>query len=181
MIYADYIKQGGKGIISLLDENQALNFLSSDNIQPLDDAFLIENGNKNFTISVENMLKANNDLTPVANMLKNKYGQYWNVLYNSQPKATEPIYTSITLGDSEANTTNNTTNQVSGYDSDTMVNSDGSNATGNTKSTNSLKTLKYDELSTLLDELKNNVFYDRLFMDINNYIFCTFYGNERDE
>lgn len=180
MKYIDYINQGGKGIISLLGENQTLKYLLSDVIKPLDDTFLMENGNKNFTISVENMLKTNNDLTPVANMLKIKYSQYWNVLYNSQPKDTDPIYTSITIGDSELNTTGNTNNKVSGYDSDTMVVSDGSNTTGNTTNTNSVKTLDYTELTNLLSELKNNVFYDKLFTDIRNYIFSTFYGNERE-
>ena len=180
MIYSEYIEKGGKGIITLLGENQTLKFLLSDNIKPLDDTFLMENGNKSFTLSVENMLIANNDLTPVANMLKIKYAKYWNVLYNSQPKDTDPIYSVITVGDSELNTTGNTTNQVSGYDSDKMVVSDGSNTTGNTTNTNSLKTLNFDDLTNLLSELKNNVFYDKLFTDIRNYIFNTFYGNERE-
>ena len=180
MKYSDYIKQGGKGIITLLGENQALKFLLSDNIKPLDDTFLMENGNKQFTISVENMLKSNNDLTPVANMLKIKYAQYWNVLHNSQPKDTDPIYSMITTGSSEANTIGNTTNKVSGYDSSTMVDSDASNTTGNTTNNNSVKTLDYTELTNLLSELKNNVFYDKLFTDIRNYIFNTLYGNERE-
>lgn len=180
MIYSDYINQGGKGIITLLGENQTLKYLLSDYIKPLDDTFLMENGNKNFTISVENMLKTNNDLTPIANMLKIKYAQYWNVLYNSQPKDTDPIYSVITIGDSELKTTGNTQNQVSGYDSDTMVVSDGNNTTGNTTNTNSVKTLNYDELTNLLSELKKNVFYDKLFTDIRNYIFSIFYGNERE-
>lgn len=180
MRYSEYIEKGGKGIITLLGENQALKFLLSDNIKPLDDTFLMENGNKNFTISVESMLKVNNDLTPVANMLKIKYAKYWNVLYNSQPKDTDPIYTSITTGNSEANTTGNTTNKVSGYDSSDMIDSDGSNTTGNTTNTNSVKTLDYTELTNLLSELKNNVFYDKIFTDIRNYIFSTLYGNERE-
>lgn len=180
MKYSDYIKQGGKGIITLLGENQALNFLLSDIIKPLDDTFLMENGNKQFNISVENMLKTSNDLTPVASMLKIKYERYWKVLYNSQLNDTDPIYTSITVGESELNTTGNTNNKVSGYDSETMVNIDGSNTTGNTTNTNSVKTLNYDDLTNLLSELKNNVFYDKLFSDIRNYIFSTFYGNERE-
>lgn len=180
MKYSEYIKQGGTGIITLLGNNQALKFLLSDYIKPLDDTFLMENGNKQFTISVENMLKANNDLTPVANMLKIKYAKYWNVLYNSQPKDTDPIYSIITVGNSELNTTGNTENKVSGYDSDTMVTSDGSNTTGNTTNTNNVKTLNYADLTNILSELKNNVFYDKLFTDIRNYIFSTFYGNERE-
>lgn len=180
MKYSDYIKQGGKGIITLLGENQTLKFLLSDNIKPLDDTFLMENGNKNFTISVENMLIANNDLTPVSNMLKIKYEDYWKVLYNSQVKNNDPIYSIITVGDSELNTTGNTTNKVSGYDSPSMVDTDASNTTGNTTNTNSVKTLNYADLTNLLNELKNNVFYDKLFTDIRNYIFSTFYGNERE-
>lgn len=180
MKYSDYIKQGGKGIITLLGDYQSINFLLSDNIKPLDDIFLMENGNKQFTISVENMLKYNNDLTPVAHMLKIKYAKYWKVLYNSQPKDTDPIYTSITVGNSELNTTGNTTNKVSGYDSPSMVDTDASNTTGNTTNTNSVKTLNYSDLTNLLSELKNNVFYDKLFTDIRNFIFSTFYGNERE-
>lgn len=180
MKYSDYIKQGGKGIITLLGENQTLKYLLSDVIKPLDDTFLMENGNKNFTLSVENMLATSNDLTPVANMLKIKYEDYWKVLYNSQVKNNDPIYSIITVGDSELNTTGNTMNQVSGYDSDTMVNSDGSNTTGNTTNTNSVKTLNYADLTNILSELKNNVFYDKIFTDIRNYIFTTVYGNERE-
>lgn len=180
MKYSDYIKQGGKGIITLLGENQTLKYLLSDIIKPLDDTFLMENGNKKFTISVENILKTNNDLTPIANMLKIKYEDYWKVLYNSQVKNNDPIYSIITVGDSELNTTGNTTNKVSGYDSPSMVDTDASNTTGNTTNTNSLKTLNYAELTNLLNELKNNVFYDKLFTDIRNYIFSTFYGNERE-
>lgn len=180
MKYSDYINQGGKGIITLLGENQTLNFLLSDIIKPLDDTFLMENVNKQFTISVENMLKTSNDLTPVASMLKIKYEKYWKVLYNSQLKDTDPIYSIITVGDSELNTTGNTQNQVSGYDSDIMVASDGSNTTGNTTNKNSVKTLDYSNLTNILSELKNNLFYDKLFTDIRNYIFTTFYGNERE-
>lgn len=180
MKYSDYIKQGGKGIITLLGENQTLKYLLSDIIKPLDDTFLMENGNKDFTISVENMLATSNDLTPIANMLKIKYEDYWKVLYNSQVKNNDPIYSIITVGDSELNTTGNTTNKVSGYDSPSMVDTDASNTTGNTTNTNSVKTLNYAELTNLLSELKNNVFYDKLFTDIRNYIFSTFYGNERE-
>lgn len=180
MIYSEYIEKGGKGIITLLGENQTLKFLLSDVIKPLDDTFLMENGNKNFTISVENMLKNSNDLTPIASMIKIKYGKLWQVLYNSQPDENDKIYSMVTTGNSEANTTGNTTNKVSGYDSNTMVDSDGSNTTGNTTNTNSVKTLDYTELTNLLSELKNNDFYDKIFTDIRNYIFSTFYGNERE-
>lgn len=180
MIYSEYIKNGGKGIITLLGENQTLKYLLSDTIKPLDETFLMENGNKNFNNSVENILKTNNDLTPIANMIKIKYGKIWQVLYNSQPDENDKIYSMVTTGNSEATTTGNTTNKVSGYDSDTMVDSDGSNTTGNSTNTNSVKTLDYSKFSDLLIELKNNVFYDKLFTDIRNYIFTTFYGNERE-
>lgn len=180
MIYSEYIEKGGKGIITLLGENQTLKYLLSDAIKPLDDTFLMENGNKNFTISVENMLKTNNDLTPIANMIKIKYGKMWQVLYNSQPDETDKIYSVVTVGNAELNTKGNTINQVSGYDAPTMIDSDGSNTTGTQTNTNSMKTLNYTDLTKLLGELKNNVFYDKLFTDIKNYIFCTLYGNERE-
>ena len=178
MMYADYIKNGGTGIIELLSKNQTLKFLLSDLIEPLDSAFLMENGTKKFSLSISNMLNITNDLTPIANMLKIRFGEYWKVLYNSQPKDT--IYSSITTSTGELTTTGSNTNQVSGYDSPNMVNSDGSNSTGNQTNNGTVKTLNYDELTTLLSELKNNVFYDRLFTDIRNYIFNTVYGNERE-
>ena len=178
MMYSDYIANGGSGIITLLSNNQALKFLLSDVIKPLDGAFLMENGSKRFTLSVENMLKAENDLTPIANMMKVRFGQYWQVLYNSQTKDSDPVYSSITTSTGELTSKGNNINQVSSYDSPDMVNSDGNNSTGNQTNNNTLKTLNYDDLTKLLDELKNNVFYDKMFTDIRNYIFNVFYGNE---
>lgn len=181
MIYSEYLKNGGTGVIALLQQNQALSFLLGDLIKPLDSAFLLENGNKEFTLSVENMLKVQNDLTPIASMLKARFGKYWSMVYQSQPSDNDPVYSSITTTNGEIKTTGNTTNQVSGYDSDTMINSDGSNSTGNQTNDNTIKTLNYAELTNLLGELKNNIFYDKLFSDIRNYIFVTVYGNERDD
>ena len=180
MMYSEYIKAGGTGIISLLSQNQTLKYLLSDSIQPLDTTFLMENGSKKFSLAVENMLNAENDLTPIANMLKVRFGQYWQVLYNSQPTDTDPVYSSITINNGQTTTNGNTVSQVSGYDSPTMVNSDGSNSTGNQTTDYTAKTLNYDDLTRLLTELKNNVFYDKLFIDIKNYIFSTLYGNEKE-
>lgn len=181
MMYSEYLKNGGTGIITLLQKNQALSFLLSDVITPLDSAFLMENGGKEFILPVENMLKVQNDLTPLASMLKARFGKYWSMVYQSQPSDNDPVYSSITTTNGNIKTTGNTTNQVSGYDSDTMVNSDGSNSTGNQTNDNTVKTLNYTELTNLLGELKNNIFYDKLFSDIRNYMFVTVYGNERDE
>lgn len=179
MIYSDYINKGGTGIITLLFTNQTLNFLLSDVIKPLDSAFLMENGSKEFALPVENLLKAENDLTPVANMMKVRFGEYWSVLHNSQPTDNDPVYSSITISNGELNTKGNNINQVSGYDSPDMVNSDGSNSTGNQTNNGTVKTLNYNDLTNLLGELKNNVFYDKLFTDTSSYIFNSFYGNER--
>ena len=88
----------------MLSKNQTLKFLLSDVITPLDSAFLMENGSKQFSLSISNMLNIQNDLTPIANMLKIRYGQYWKVLYNSQPTDEDTVYSSIT-------TTNRRTNK----------------------------------------------------------------------
>jgi len=177
-MYSEYIKDGGTGIIALLSKNQTLKYLLSDVIQPLDTTFLMENGDKKFTLAVENMLKAENDLTPIASMMKIRFGQYWQVLYNSQPTDSDPVYSSITTSNGELTSKGNNVNQVSGYDSDDMVDNDGSNSTGNQTTNNTVKTLNYEDLTKLLGELKNNVFYDKMFLDIRNYIFDVFYGNE---
>lgn len=181
MMYSEYIKNGGTGIIALLQKNQALSFLLADVINPLDSTFLLENGSKDFALPVENMLKVQNDLTPIATMLKARFGKYWSMVYQLQPSDQDPVYSSITTTNGKIKTTGNTTNQVSGYDSATMVNSDGSNSTGDQTNDNTIKTLNYAELTRLLGELKNNIFYAKLFSDIRNYIFVTVYGNERDE
>jgi len=180
MMYSEYIKDGGTGIIALLSKNQTLKYLLSDVIQPLDTAFNMENGSKRFTLTVENLLKSENDLTPIANMMKVRFGQYWQVLYNSQPNDTDPVYSSITESTGELNSKGNNINQVSGYDSPDMVNSDGSNSTGNQTNNTTLKTLNYADLTKMLDELKKNVFYDKMLTDIRNYMFDSFYGNERE-
>lgn len=180
MTYAEYIRAGGTGIFSLLSNNLTLKYLLSDSIQPLDSTFLMENGSKQFTLAVENMLNVENDLTPIANMLKARFGQYWQVLYNSQPTDNDPVYSSITTSTGEINTKGNTVSQVSGYDSPSMVDNDGSNSTANQTTNHTDKTLNYADLTKLLGELKNNVFYDKIFTDIRNYIFNTLYGNEKE-
>ena len=76
-------------------------------------------------------------------------------------------------------TNNQTTNQVAGYDSDTMVNDNSNQSTGSNKTTQTVTKMNYENLTNLLGELKNNVYYDMLFSDIRNYIFVTVYGNER--
>lgn len=177
MTYAEYIRGGGTGIISLLAQNQTLKFLLSDSIQPLDSAFLMDNGTKKFTLAVENMLTAENDLTPIANMMKVRFGQYWQVLYNTQP--TDKVSSLMTTSNGKLNTNDNTVNQVSGYDSPTMIDSDGSNSTGSHTTNRVVETLNYNDLTNLLNELKNNVFYDKMFTDIKNYVFITVYGNEK--
>ena len=92
MMYSEYIKNGGTGIIALLQQNQTLSFLLGDLINPLDSAFLLENGSKEFTLPVENMLKVQNDLTPLASMLKARFGKYWSMVYQSQPSDNDPVY-----------------------------------------------------------------------------------------
>ena len=113
-MYSEYLKNGGTGIITLLQKNQALSFLLADVITPLDSAFLLENGGKEFTLPVENMLKVQNDLTPIASLLKARFGKYWSMVYQSQPSDNDPVYSSITTTNGEIKTTGNTTNQVSG-------------------------------------------------------------------
>jgi len=178
-MYSDYIQNGGTGIIKLLAENQTLNYLLSDDIQALDSAFLMENGSKTFILPEANLLKTKNDLTPLASMIKVRFGEKWKTLYNSIPKSSEPLASEVTKINGSIDSNNQTTNQVAGYDSDDMV-ADNSNQSNGSNTTNQTVTkTNYNQLTLLLDELKNNVFYDMLFTDIRNYIFLTIYGNER--
>lgn len=179
MMYSEYIKNGGTGIIQLLSNNQTLKYLLSDDITTLDSVFLLENGEKKFSLPVENLLKNENDLTPLANMMKARFGKTWKTLFNSIPQENDPLANEVTKTTGSIDTNNQTTNQVAGYDSDTMVNDNSNQSTGSNKTTQTVTKMNYENLTNLLGELKNNVYYDMLFTDIRNYIFVTVYGNER--
>ena len=179
MMYSEYLKNGGTGIIQLLANNQTLSYLLSDDIKTLDSAFLLENGEKKFSIPVENLLKNENDLTPIANMIKVRFGKTWKTMFNAIPQDNDPLANEVTKTTGSMDTNNQTTNQVAGYDSDTMVNDNSNQSTGSNKTTQTVTKMNYENLTNLLGELKNNVYYDILFSDIRNYIFVTVYGNER--
>lgn len=179
MMYSEYIKNGGTGIIQLLSNNQTLSYLLSDDVSTLDSAFLLENGEKNFSLPIENLLKNENDLTPIANMMKVRFGKTWKTMFNAIPQDSDPLANEVTKTTGSIDTNNQTTNQVAGYDSDTMVNDNANQSTGSNKTTQTVAKMNYENLTNLLGELKNNVFYDMLFSNIRNYIFVTVYGNER--
>lgn len=177
MMYSEYIKKGGKGIIQLLKENQCLNYLPSEAITPMDTAFNFENGMKIFSLPVENLLKTSNDLTPIANMIKYRFASEWEQLFATLPSDQAPLYGTIRQTTGKTNT--DTKNTVAGYDDSEMVNDTGSSQ--NVTNDVTEKTLDFTELTKLLGELKNNNYYDTIFSDIRNYIFNTVYGNERTE
>ena len=180
-MYSEYLKNGGTGIIQLLSNNQTLNYLLSDDIKTLDSAFLLENGEKEFSIPVENLLKTKNDLTPIANMIKVRFGKTWKTMFNAIPQDNDPLANEVTKTTGSMDTNNQTTNQVAGFDDDKMVNDNGNQSTGSNKTTQTVTKMNYENLTNLLGELKNNVYYDMMFSDIRNYIFVTVYGNERNE
>lgn len=178
MKYSEYIQNGGIGIIKLLSDNDTLSYLGDD-VTALDSAFLLENGNKKFTLSLENMLTSKNDLTPLANMMKVRFGKTWETEYNSIPKGSDPLVGEITTATGSINSDNTNTNQVAGYDSPNMVD-DNANISKGSHTTNQKTTrTSYLDLTQLIGELQNNVFYGMLFNDIKNYLFLQMYGNER--
>lgn len=176
MTYSEYIKNGGKGIIELLQNNQCLSYLPSEAITPLDTTFNMENGMKEFTTPVLSLLSTGDDLTMIAGMLKAKFNDQWKALYSTLPTDQQQLYG--TVRQTTGTTTIDNTNTVAGFDDSAMVNDSGSNQNG----TNNVaeKTLDYTQLTKLLDELKNNNYYGTIFMDIRNYMFTTVYGNERE-
>ena len=177
MLYSEYIKNGGKGIIQLLKDNQCLAYLPSEAITPLDTTFNIENGMKNFNTAIENLLSTGDDLTMIAGVLKLKFNDQWQSLFSTLPSGKDPLYG--TVRQTTGTSTVDNTNTVAGFDDSAMVNDSGSNQSG----TNNVaeKTLDYTQLTNLLSELKNNNYYGTIFTDIRNYIFDTVYGNERTE
>lgn len=179
MMYSDYIQNGGTGIIKLLADNQALSYLLSDDITALDSAFLMDNGSKTFITPEANILKTNNDLTPLALMMKVRFGKKWVTLYHTIPSGSDPLAGEVTTSTGSIDSDNTNTSKVAGYDSDEMVDDNANTSTGSNKTSHKTTKTSYLDLTKLLYELKNNVFYDMLFSDIRNYMFVTVYGNER--
>lgn len=169
MIYADYIKSGGSGIISLLYQNQALKFLPADLVTPLDHAFSRESGQKVFTDSVQSVLDDKKDLTDIALELKVLYSDLWTIMYQAKPD---------TLATSKEVTTGNgsidTKNQVAGYDSDTMVDDTAINRQNSNNET-TVKT-NYLQLDKALEQLHKTNFWSKIKADLNNYLFLTIYN-----
>ena len=169
MIYNDYVSADGKGIIKLLFQNQALSFLPAELIEPLDNAFTRQSGQKTFTDSIARSLATSNDLTSVSLELTSLYSTLWSFLYHSQPEsfATEKT----TVSDNGSIDTKNT---VSGYDSDTMVDDTAINRT-NTNNTTTTKT-DYTMVATVMVQLQNNDLWRKITVDLNNYLFIALYN-----
>lgn len=169
MIYADYIKSGGSGIITLLYQNQALKFLPADLVTLLDRAFTRQSGSKVFNDSIQSVIDDKKDLTDIALELKVLYGDLWTIMYQAQPE---------TLATSKEVTTGNgsidTKNQVAGYDSDTMVDDTAINReNSNTKTTTKTDYLQLDKV---MEQLRKTNFWGKIKADLNNYLFITVYN-----
>ena len=169
MIYADYIKSGGTGIISLLYQNQALKFLPADLVTPLDRAFTRQSGSKVFADNIQAVIDDKKDLTDIALELKVLYGDLWSIMYQAKPD---------TLATSKEVTTGNgsidTKNQVAGYDSDTMVD----DTAINRQNSNTETTTKTDylQLDKIMEQLRKSNFWGKIKADLNNYLFITVYN-----
>ena len=169
MIYADYIKSGGTGIISLLYQNQALKFLPADLVTPLDRAFTRQSGSKVFADNVQAVIDDKKDLTDIALELKVLYSDLWSIMYQAKP---DSLATSkeVTTGNGSIDTKN----QVAGYDSDTMVDDTAINRQ-NSNTTTTTKT-NYLQLDTVITELRKSNFWTKIKADLNNYLFITVYN-----
>lgn len=169
MIYSEYINAGGKGIIELLYQNQALKFLPADLVTPLDHAYTLQNGYKLLTDNVANTLTSSHDLTDIALELKAIYADLWNIIYQAQPDALVTSKTTVA-----GNGTTDTKNTVAGYDSDTMVDDNAVNQTNST-STSTTNT-DYATLATIMEQLRKTNVWRRIKADLNNYLFITVYN-----
>ena len=169
MIYADYIKSGGTGIISLLYQNQALKFLPADLVTPLDRAFTRQSGSKVFADDIQAVLDDKKDLTDIALELKVLYGDLWSIIYQAKPDTLATSKEVIT-----GNGSIDTKNQVAGYDSDTMVDDTAINRQ-NSNTTTTVKT-NYSTLDNVITQLRKSNFWSKIKADLNNYLFITVYN-----
>lgn len=169
MIYADYIKSGGTGIISLLYQNQALKFLPADLVTPLDRAFTRQSGSKVFADNVQAVIDDKKDLTDIALELKVLYGDLWTIMYQAKPDTLATSKEVIT-----GNGSIDTTNQIAGYDSDTMVDDTAINRQ-NSNTTTATKT-NYLQLDNAIAQLRESNFWSKIKADLNNYLFLTIYN-----
>lgn len=169
MIYSEYIDAGGKGIITLLYQNQALKFLPADLVTALDQAFTLQNGSKVFADNVAATLTKSKDLTDIALELKSMYADLWSIMYQATP---ETLATSKTVVADNGST--DTKNSVAGYDSDTMVDDTAINRT-NSNTTTTTKT-DYASLAKVMEQLRKTHFWSKIKADLNNYLFITIYN-----
>lgn len=169
MIYADYIKSGGTGIISLLYQNQALKFLPADLVTPLDRAFTRQSGSKVFADNVQAVIDDKKDLTDIALELKVLYGDLWTIMYQAKPDTLATSKEVIT-----GNGSIDTTNQIAGYDNDTMVDDTAINRQ-NSNTTTATKT-NYLQLDNAIAQLRKSNFWSKIKADLNNYLFLTIYN-----
>lgn len=169
MIYKDYIDAGGTGIINLLYKKQALQFLPSELVVPLDRAYTRQNGLKVFADDIAEEIVKSKDLNNVADELKSIYSDLWNVLYKEQPGTLSTSRTVVT-----DNGSIDTKNTVAGYDSDDMVNDNATNRTNN----NNITTTKtdYETLGHVMEQLHKNNFWVKIEADLNIYLFITIYN-----
>ena len=169
MIYSEYIHNGGKGIISLLYQNQALKFLPAELVDPLDQAYTLQNGSKLLSDNVAATLTNDHDLTDIALEIKAIYAGLWAIQYQAQPDALITSKTAVT-----GNGTTDTKNTVAGYDSDTMVDDNAINRT-DTNNTTTTKT-DYATLASTMEQLRKTNFWRKIKVDLNNYLFIAIYN-----
>lgn len=187
MKYKDY---KGSGIMVLLSKMGALPFVPSDDVPGVEAMFTLENNNKVFGPSIATLVETSQDLTAVALSLKLRYADKWKKLYDSYTlqypanEATTTTYTGTSGYDNTGTTKNGTTNKVSAYDSEDLLNDTSQDTNSNTTQTNkanqSYTTTTTDNrlINDTISRLHGNVIYDIMYSDVRNYLFTTVYKGE---
>lgn len=168
MIYQDLVQSEDKGIYTaLFDSLKEPNISDLTNtyitVQQLDARFAFENNMKEVYFTT---------LAMAVDVLTAKYLTKWTALISGILKNSLPNGASQYQVSSGNNTLNNT-NTISAYDSDAMVNDNGSNASGSSHNETTTYDLTGQEF--VLTLYNNNNVYDIINTDIRKTLFKNVY------
>lgn len=193
MTYSDFIKQNpDDSVFFWLSKQGALSFLgnvSTELINQLDTSFLFDNSSRCFTCNNSNMIDvmgAPDFMNMATTAIKTKFSDKWQAVFDQYTSANSPLgtdtkeqfnQTTNAVGTTQNN--DDTTNQVSAYDSEDFVNdakvtTDGKQNINNNENVDYTKTItSFNVLNQIIDQLTNRTLYDIIYSDIRSYLFKT--------
>lgn len=161
----------GVNVFKTMDTIKKLDLPTGITIEDLDNAFTFLYGNHSLNNSIYDSKSLNRACLTLLLMYHNK----WHDVINNFNSDFKSWYSSYDHSDGKEtnDTTNNSNQNTSAYDSDILVpdsSNDSKGTTNNTTSKNSYR-ITQNSYQKYLTNLQENVFKDIIFVDIRNIIF----------